>query len=107
MVSFAEALNRCGIPWPDADTDKARQAADAWRALASAAESKQMLAKHAQIREQLKGPFLIVYSAKTKTEAAAEEAEEAATEEGVAAMATAPGTALEAKPGKLHAVAPR
>ncbi|HZY73837.1 MAG TPA: DNA topoisomerase (ATP-hydrolyzing) subunit B [Edaphobacter sp.] len=69
-------------------------------ALASAAESRQMLAKHAQIREQLKGPFLIEYSAKTKTEAAAEEAEEAATEEGVAAMATAPGTALEAKPGK-------
>jgi DNA gyrase subunit B len=69
-------------------------------ALASAAESRQMLAKHAQIREELKGPFLIEYSAKTKTEAAAEEAEEAATEEGVAAMATAPGTALEAKPGK-------
>jgi DNA gyrase subunit B len=69
-------------------------------ALASAAESRQMLAKHAQIREELKGPFLIEYSAKTKTEAAAEEAEEAAAEEGVAAMATAPGTALEAKPGK-------
>jgi len=69
-------------------------------ALASAAESRQMLAKHAQIREELKGPFLIEYSAKTKTEAAVEEAEEAATEEGVAAIAAAPGTALEAKPGK-------
>jgi DNA gyrase subunit B len=69
-------------------------------ALASAAESRQMLAKHAQIREELKGPFLIEYSAKTKTEAAVEEAEEAATEEGVAAIAAAPGTALESKPGK-------
>ncbi|MEO6909943.1 MAG: DNA gyrase subunit B, partial [Edaphobacter sp.] len=69
-------------------------------ALASAAESRQMLAKHAQIREELKGPFLIEYSAKTKTEAAVEEAEEAASEEGAVPLAAAPGTALEAKPGK-------
>jgi len=68
--------------------------------LASTAESRQMLGKHAQIREELKGPFLIEYSTKTKTEAAAEEAEEAASEEGVAETAAAPGTALEAKPGK-------
>ncbi len=68
--------------------------------LASTAESRQLLAKHAQIREELKGPFLIQYSAKTKTEAAAEEAEEAASEEGVTEAAAAPGTALEAKPGK-------
>ena len=59
-----------------------------------------MLGKHAQIREELKGPFFIEYSAKTKKEAAVEEAEEAASEEGVAETATAPGTALEAKPGK-------
>jgi DNA gyrase subunit B len=68
--------------------------------LASTAESRQMLGKHAQIREELKGPFFIEYSAKTKTEAAAEEAEEAASEAGVAEIAAAPGTALEAKPGK-------
>jgi DNA gyrase subunit B len=68
--------------------------------LASTAESRQMLGKHAQIREELKGPFFIEYSAKTKKEAAVEEAEEAASEEGVAETATAPGTALEAKPGK-------
>jgi DNA gyrase subunit B len=68
--------------------------------LASTPESRQMLGKHAQIREELKGPFFIEYSAKTKTEAAAEEAEEAASEAGVAEIAAAPGTALEAKPGK-------
>jgi DNA gyrase subunit B len=72
-------------------------------ALASAPESRQMLAKHAQIREQLVGPFFIEYAAKTKAEAAIEaeeEAEEAASEEGVAATASAPGTVAEAKPGK-------
>ena len=68
--------------------------------LASTPESRQMLGKHAQIREELKGPFFIEYSAKTKTEAAVEEAEEAASEAGVAEIAAAPGTALEAKPGK-------
>ncbi|WP_348267325.1 DNA topoisomerase (ATP-hydrolyzing) subunit B [Edaphobacter paludis] len=68
--------------------------------LASTAESRQMLGKHAQIREELKGPFFIEYSTKTKAEAAVEEAEEAASEEGVAETASAPGTALEAKPGK-------
>ncbi len=69
-------------------------------ALASTAESRQMLAKHAQIREELKGPFLIEYAAKTSKQEAAEEAEEAASAEGVAETAAAPGTALEAKPGK-------
>jgi DNA gyrase subunit B len=68
--------------------------------LASTAESRQMLGKHAQIREELKGPFFIEYSTKTKAEAAVEEAEEAASEEGVAETAAAPGTALETKPGK-------
>jgi DNA gyrase subunit B len=69
-------------------------------ALASTAESRQMLGKHAQIREELKGPFFIEYAAKTSKQEAADEAEEAASEEGVAETAAAPGTALEAKPGK-------
>jgi DNA gyrase subunit B len=72
-------------------------------ALASAPESRQMLAKHAQIREQLVAPFLIEYATKTKAEAAAEaaeEAEEIASETGVAETAAAPGTVAEAKPGK-------
>src|SRR5271168_2536746 len=72
-------------------------------ALASAPESRQMLGKHAQIREQLVAPFLIEYAAKTKAEAAAEaaeEAEEVASETGVAETAAAPGTVAEAKPGK-------
>jgi DNA gyrase subunit B len=68
--------------------------------LASAPESRQLLAKHAQIKEQLVAPFLIEYAAKTKAAAAEEEAEEIASEEGVAENAAAPGTAAEAKPGK-------
>jgi DNA gyrase subunit B len=68
--------------------------------LAATAESRQMLGKHAQIREQLVGPFLIEYAAKASKTDAADEAEEAASEEGVAETAAAPGTALEAKPGK-------
>ncbi len=48
--------------------------------LAAAPESRQLLAKHAQIREQLVGPFLIEYAGKaaaaaTKTEAEAAEQE--------------------------------
>ena len=69
-------------------------------ALASAPESRQMLAKHAQIKDQLVAPFFIEYAAKTKAEAAAEEAEEIASEEGVAEIATAPGTVAEVKPSK-------
>jgi DNA gyrase subunit B len=69
-------------------------------ALASAPESRQMLAKHAQIKEQLVAPFFIEYAAKTKAEAAAEEAEEIASEEGVTESATAPGTVAETKPAK-------
>src|ERR1700734_2593975 len=69
-------------------------------ALASAPESRQMLAKHAQLKDQLVGPFLIEYATKTKAEAAAEEAEEIASEEGVADDATAPGTVAETKPAK-------
>jgi DNA gyrase subunit B len=72
-------------------------------ALASAPESRQMLAKHAQIREQLVAPFLIEYAPKNKAEAAAEaedEAEEIASAEGVADIAAAPGTVAETKAAK-------
>ncbi len=71
--------------------------------LATTPESRQMLSKHAQIHEQLEGPFLIEYAAKGSKADATEEAEELASEEGVAANAAAPGTALEAKPGKRQA----
>ncbi len=72
-------------------------------ALASAPECRQMLAKHAQIKDQLVAPFLIEYAPKTKAEAAAEaaeEAEEIASEEGVAEIAAAPGTVAETKAAK-------
>jgi DNA gyrase subunit B len=72
-------------------------------ALASAPESRQMLAKHAQIKDQLVAPFLIEYATKTKAQAAeeaAEEAEEIASEEGVADIASAPGTVAEMKAAK-------
>ncbi len=72
-------------------------------ALATAPESRQMLAKHAQIREQLVGPFLIEYAPKTKADAAADaadEAEEIASAEGVADIAAAPGTVAETKAAK-------
>jgi DNA gyrase subunit B len=72
-------------------------------ALANAAESRQMLAKYAQIKDQLVGPFTISYAVKTAAAAAQEavdEAEEIASEEGVAADAQAPGTITETKPSK-------
>ena len=73
-------------------------------ALAATAESRQMLAKHAIIREELKGPFFIEYvvkGANANSQEAMDEAEEVASEEGVSDMvAAAPGTAAEAKPGK-------
>ena len=37
MTSVASILNDFGIPWPDADSGKAREAAQAWSALAQAA----------------------------------------------------------------------
>lgn len=36
-MDIATILNRFGIPWPDADSNKARQARDAWTAIADAA----------------------------------------------------------------------
>ncbi len=73
-------------------------------ALAASPESRQMLAKHAQIQDQLQPPFLIEYAAKgLVAKAEADEAEEAASEEGVSAEAATPGTVVEAKPGKRSA----
>jgi DNA gyrase subunit B len=45
--------------------------------LAAAPETRQLLAKHAQIREQLVGPFLIEYAGKVAVAAAKSEAEQA------------------------------
>jgi DNA gyrase subunit B len=73
-------------------------------ALANAAESRQLLAKYAQIKDKLQAPFLISYAPKTAaavTQEALDEAEEIASEEGVnEAIAAAPGTVAEAKPAK-------
>jgi DNA gyrase subunit B len=75
-------------------------------ALASTAESRQLLAKQAQLKDKLRPPFYIEYAAESTTRTskaeaeAEEEAEEAASEEGVAADASAPGTAAETKPAK-------
>ncbi len=80
-------------------------------ALANSAETRLLLAKYAQLAlgkdgNQLEAPFHISYAAKTTAEVAqaaaeeAEETEEAASEEGVAADATAPGTVAETKPTK-------
>ena len=71
-------------------------------ALANAAESRLLLGKYAQIKDQLQAPFLISYAAKTPAEvsqAAMDEADEISQEEGVnETIAAAPGTAAEAKP---------
>jgi DNA gyrase subunit B len=74
-------------------------------ALAASPESRQMLSKHAQIKEQLQPPFLIEYAAKgsAAAQAAADEADEVASEESVSEIAAAPGTVAEAKPGKRSA----
>ncbi len=85
-------------------------------ALATAPETRQMLAKHALIREQLVGPFHIEYAAKQPAAAAPvsgqsapsqsdlDEADEVEQEEGVnETIASAPGTMSEARPGKRNA----
>jgi len=83
-------------------------------ALATAPESRQMLAKHAQIREQLVGPFHIEYAAKqpvapvsaqaAPSQSDLDEADEVEQEEGVnETIASAPGTMSEARPGKRNA----
>jgi DNA gyrase subunit B len=95
-VELDEAHQTYSVTFTDAQG--ATRAID-WT-LATAPESRQMLAKHAQIREELVGPFLIEYATKTSKQEAAEEAEEVASEEGVAESASAPGTVAEAKPSK-------
>ncbi len=80
--------------------------------LASAPESRQLLAKQAQLGDALKGPFHIEYAKKdaktadtvvsaTPSQEELDEADEVAQEEGVnETIAAAPGTMDEAKPGK-------
>ena len=73
--------------------------------LAVAPESRQLLAKQASMGAALTGPFHIEYAAKAVpaagSQAAMDEADEVAQEEGVnEVIAAAPGTAAEAKPGK-------
>ena len=78
--------------------------------LASAPETRQLLAKQAQLGDQLIGPFHVEYAAKqpvtvasgaTPTQAELDEADEVQQEEGVNDLiAAAPGTVAEAKPGK-------
>jgi DNA gyrase subunit B len=76
-------------------------------ALANAAESRLLLGKYAQIKDQLQAPFLISYAQKTAaavTQEALDEADEVAQEEGVnQEIASAPGTAAEAKPAAKRA----
>ena len=74
--------------------------------LANAAESRQLLGKYSQIKEQLQAPFLISYASQTPaqvSQAAMDEADEVAQEEGVnETIAAAPGTVQEAKPAKRN-----
>jgi DNA gyrase subunit B len=63
-------------------------------ALAAAPEYRQMMAKHAQIKDELEPPFLIEYAAKGKAAAAEETVEEAVANDG---SDTETGEALTAK----------
>ena len=85
-------------------------------ALANAAESRQLLGKYAQLAlgkdgNQLQAPFLISYATPSVgdqtpaqvTQAALDEADEIQQEEGINdTIASAPGTAAEAKPAKRN-----
>ena len=75
-------------------------------ALANAAETRQLLGKYSQIKDQLQAPFLISYATQTPaqvTQAALDEADEIQQEEGVnETIAAAPGTVAEAKPAKRN-----
>ena len=75
-------------------------------ALANAAETRQLLGKYAQIKDQLQAPFLISYATQTPaqvSQAAMDEADEIQQEEGVnETIAAAPGTVAEAKPAKRN-----
>jgi DNA gyrase subunit B len=75
-------------------------------ALANSAESRQLLAKHAQIKDTLEAPFHISYAPKTAAAAAQEAAQDASDEaeenasEGTTEGTTAAGTTIETKPAK-------
>ena len=70
-------------------------------ALATAAESRQMLAKHAQIQGQAAGAVPDRVCGEDSEAGCREEAEEETAEEGVSCGGCiAPGTAAEAKPAK-------
>jgi DNA gyrase subunit B len=71
--------------------------------LASSAESRQMLAKYAILKDQLVGPYVIEYAAKGKTE----EPEEAAEETPLAEGAEAPSTIIETRSVKKAAKGPQ
>jgi DNA gyrase subunit B len=75
-------------------------------ALANAAESRLLLAKYMQIKDQLQAPFLISYATKTAAvvaQEAVDDAEEVVPEEGSAVeIAAAAGTTAEAKPAKRN-----
>jgi DNA gyrase subunit B len=76
-------------------------------ALANAAESRQLLGKYAQIKDQLQAPFLISYAVKSAAvvaQEAADDAEEAAAEGDTPAesITAAPEAAAEAKPTKRN-----
>jgi DNA gyrase subunit B len=71
-------------------------------ALASTPESRQMLAKHAQLKDKLQPPFYIEYATKASKAEAEDEAEEVASEEGVAEIAAAPGEATKKRSKVSH-----
>jgi DNA gyrase subunit B len=74
-------------------------------ALAATAESRQMLAKHAQLKDQLQPPFFIEYATAVAKADAVEEAEDEAAEvaaEGVAGPVAAAETIVETKPAKRN-----
>ncbi len=76
-------------------------------ALANAAESRLLLGKYAQIKDQLQAPFLISYAVKSAAvvaQEAADDAEEATTEGDVPAesITATPEAAAEAKPAKRN-----
>ncbi len=79
--------------------------------LASSPETRQLLAKHAQIGDKLTGPFAVDYAAKqaaATSQVAMDEADEVAQEEGVVDLiAAAPGTMAEAKPGRRTGKGPQ
>ncbi len=100
-VTFDEEHKLYSVSFTDAQGAERRMD---W-ALATTPESRQLLAKHAVLGAALTGPFHIEYAAKAApaagSQAAMDEADEVAQEEGVVdVIAAAPGTAAEAKPGK-------